>query len=59
MERMVALYGLGLQTFYHAVNLADDYLAKLAIDKKQAPCSQKVVATSVFLAAKFNDKHYR
>ena len=59
MERMVAQYDLGLQTFYHAVNLADDYLAKLAKDKRQAPSLQKVVATSVFLAAKFNHKHYR
>ena len=56
---MVAQYDLGLQIFYHAVNLTDEFLSKLAQDKRQAPCLQKIVATSVLLAVKFNHKHYK
>ena len=59
IKRIVAQYDLGLQIFYHAVNLTDEFLSKLALDKRQAPCLQKVVATSVLLAIKFNHKHYK
>ena len=59
MEIMVAEFGLGLQTFYHAVDIADRYLCKLAEKQKQAPCLYKLAITSVLIAAKLDHSQYR
>ena len=59
MERMIASFGLGLQTFYHAVDLADRFLAKLATDKKKAPCLFKLAVTCVLIAAKLDHSQYK
>ena len=44
-----------LDTFYLAVNIADNYLAKLACNSTKAPCLELLAVTCILLGAKIEE----
>lgn len=52
IEELTALKDYRTETLYLAVSVADRYLAKLARQKKQAPCLILLAATCILIAAK-------